>query len=59
MCLFMTFSIARKGGLTLNPDFVVDFGQEPDGPVVQLGESDSEGGTEKRGFQYESNISPI
>lgn len=24
----------RKGGLTLNPDFLVDFGQEPDGPVL-------------------------
>ncbi|GFG39320.1 hypothetical protein Cfor_02245, partial [Coptotermes formosanus] len=23
-----------KGGLTLNPDFFVDFGQEPDGPVL-------------------------
>ncbi|CAK9021992.1 unnamed protein product [Durusdinium trenchii] len=24
----------EKGGLTLNPDFLVDFGQEPDGPVL-------------------------
>jgi selenium-binding protein 1 len=23
-----------KGGLTLNPDFLVDFGEEPDGPVL-------------------------
>jgi hypothetical protein len=24
----------EKGGLTLNPDFLVDFGKEPDGPVL-------------------------
>lgn len=24
----------EKGGLTLNPDFYVDFGGEPDGPVL-------------------------
>ena len=24
----------EKGGLSLNPNFVVDFGAEPDGPVV-------------------------
>ncbi|XP_076366905.1 methanethiol oxidase [Tachypleus tridentatus] len=24
----------EKGGLTLNPDFLVDFGEEPDGPVL-------------------------
>ena len=23
-----------KGGLSLNPDFLVDFGDEPDGPVL-------------------------
>lgn len=23
-----------EGGLTLNPDFLVDFGDEPDGPVL-------------------------
>jgi hypothetical protein len=26
--------IAEKGGLTINPDFFVDFGAEPDGPVL-------------------------
>ena len=24
----------EKGGLALNPDFYVDFGAEPDGPVL-------------------------
>jgi selenium-binding protein 1 len=24
----------EKGGLTLNPDFLVDFGKEPEGPVL-------------------------
>jgi selenium-binding protein 1 len=24
----------EKGGLTLNPDFLVEFGKEPDGPVL-------------------------
>ena len=24
----------EKGGLTLNPDFVIDFGNEPDAPAL-------------------------